>query len=83
MAGAARARLVVSCDVLDQVDGDAEIVETESELVVVVADKYSVAVIIVAVGKYFGFQEELQGGFDLLVFVTLAFVGKVTAAPEL
>ena len=82
MAGAARARLVVSCDVLDQVDGDAEIVETESELVVV-ADKYSVAVIIVAVGKYFGFQEELQGGFDLLVFVTLAFVGKVTAAPEL
>ena len=40
MAGAARARLVVSYDVLDQVDGDAEIVETESELVVVVvADK--------------------------------------------
>ena len=39
--------------------------------------------IIVAVGKYFGFQEELQGGFDLLVFVTLSFVGKVTAAPEL
>ena len=40
MAGAARDRLVVSCDVLGQVDGDAEIVETESELVVVVvADK--------------------------------------------
>ena len=83
MAGAARARLVVSYDVLDQVDGDAEIVETESELVVDVADKYAVAVIIVAVGKYFEFQEELQVGFDLLVFVTLAFVGKVTAAPEL